>query len=30
MVTMKFNPVKMEEKPAREIPTAVATTLVFR
>ena len=29
MVTMKFSPVRMEEKPATKTPSAVATTHVF-
>ena len=29
IVTMKFNPVRIEEKPVMKIPTPVSTTAVF-
>ena len=29
MVTMKFKPVRIDEKPAMKTPSAVATTLVL-
>jgi hypothetical protein len=30
MVTTKFNPVRMEEKPAMKMPEAAAITWVFK
>ena len=30
MVTMKFSPVRIEEKPAMKMPTTVSTTCVLR